>query len=128
MFVKKMILLNPSLDPVFTGGGFTPWMTRQGLVKAYTRGVTDAYILAQQLDEDLALVESLLMSARVRLDVIGTSRPRHLHLHRVAPLLRGRAPFICHFRAPPPHLEAREAQHRGAGVDLIPSPRHDTSL
>ena len=29
-FVKNVSLLNPSLDPAYTGGGFTPWLTRQG--------------------------------------------------------------------------------------------------
>ena len=31
-FVKNVSLLNPSLDPAFTGGRFKPWLTRQGSV------------------------------------------------------------------------------------------------
>ena len=58
-FVNNAYLLNPSLDPACSGGGFTPWMTRQGMVEASTREGADASLLAQQLDGRLALVESL---------------------------------------------------------------------
>ena len=48
-FIKNVSLLNPSLDPVCTGGGFTPWLTCQGSVEASTSGGADATLLAQQL-------------------------------------------------------------------------------
>ena len=70
VFVKNLSLLNPSLDPEYTGGGFTPWLTRQGSVKASTRGGADASVLAQQLDGRLASADSLRMDARVCLAVI----------------------------------------------------------
>ena len=71
-----MSLLNPSLDPACTGGGFTPWLTRQGSVEASTRGGADAFFLAQKLDRRLALADSLLMDARVHLDVIPSADER----------------------------------------------------
>ena len=49
VFVKNMSLLNPSIDPAFTGGGVTPWLTYQGSFKAFTRGVADASLLVQKL-------------------------------------------------------------------------------
>ena len=65
-----MSLLNSSLDPACTGGGVTPWLTRQGLVEASTRGGADASLLAQQLDGRLASADSLRMAARICLAVI----------------------------------------------------------
>ena len=62
-FVKNVSLLNPSLDPACAGGGFTPWMTRQGTAKALTRGGADDYLLAQHLDSRLADADSLLAAA-----------------------------------------------------------------
>ena len=53
-FVKNVSLLNPSLDPACTGGGFTPWLTRQGSVEASTRRGADSALLAQQLYGRLA--------------------------------------------------------------------------
>ena len=70
VFAKNVSLLNPSLDPACTGGGFTSWLTRQGSVEASTRGGADASLLAQQLDGPLASAESLRMAARIRLAVI----------------------------------------------------------
>ena len=70
VFVKNVNLLNRSLNPACTGGWFTPWLTRQGLVEASTHGGSDASLLAQQLDGCLALADSLRMAARVRLAVI----------------------------------------------------------
>ena len=61
-----MILLNPSLDPVCTGG-VTPWLACQLSVKASTRGGADTSLLAQQLDGRLSSENFLRMSARVRL-------------------------------------------------------------
>ena len=52
------------------GGGFTPWLTRQGTVEASTGGGAYASLVAQQLDERLALADSIRMSARVRLAAI----------------------------------------------------------
>ena len=52
------------------GGGFTPWLTRQGSVEASTPGGADASLLAQQLDRRLASADSLRMATRVCLDVI----------------------------------------------------------
>ena len=68
--MKNVILLNPFLNPTRTGGGFTPWMTRQGSVEASTHGGAEASLLAQQLDGCLVSSESLRMAARVRLAVI----------------------------------------------------------
>ena len=51
--VKNISLLNPSLDPACTGG-FTPWLTRKGMVEVSTRWDVDASLLAQQLDGRLA--------------------------------------------------------------------------
>ena len=48
--VKNVSLLNPSLEPDCNGGGFTPWMIRQGMVEVSTRGGEDAYLLAQHLN------------------------------------------------------------------------------
>ena len=70
MFVKNVSLLNPSLDPACTGGGFTPWLTRHGSVEVSTHGGADASLLAQQLDGRLALADSLRMATRIRLAVI----------------------------------------------------------
>ena len=53
-FVKSMSLLNPYLDPDSTGRGFTPWLTRQGLVEASTCECSDASLQAQKLDKCLA--------------------------------------------------------------------------
>ena len=55
---------------MYRGGGFTPWLTRQGSVEASTRGGADASLLAQQLDGRLASAELLRMAARVCLAVI----------------------------------------------------------
>ena len=52
------------------GGGFTPWMTLQGAVKAFTRGVVDASLMAQQLDTRLMSADYLRTAARVRLATI----------------------------------------------------------
>ena len=68
--VKNVSLMNPSLDKACAKGGFTPWLTRQGMVEASTRGGADASLLAQQLDGRLALVESPRTAARVRLAAI----------------------------------------------------------
>ena len=70
VFVKNFRLLNPYLDPACTGGGFTTWMTRQGLVEASTCGGADASLLAQQLYGCLALADYFRMAVRVRLAVI----------------------------------------------------------
>ena len=59
--------MNPSLNLACTGGGFTPWLTRQGTVKASTRGGTDASLLVQQLDGRLASADSLRTAVRFRL-------------------------------------------------------------
>ena len=72
-FVKNVSLLNPSLDPACTGGGFTPWLTRQGLVEASTHGGADASLLSKQLDRVLSLVDSLRTAARVRLSAISST-------------------------------------------------------
>ena len=69
-FFQNVSLLNPSLDPVCTGGGFTPWLTCQGSVEASTSGGADASRLAQQLDGPLVLADSLRMATRIRLAVI----------------------------------------------------------
>ena len=70
-FVKKVSLMNPSLDPACTGvGGFTPWLTLQVSVKVSTCGGADAYLLAQQLDGRLASADSLQIFTRVCLDFI----------------------------------------------------------
>ena len=45
--VKNFCIWNPSLEPACAGGGFTPWLTRQGTVEASTRGGVDASLLAQ---------------------------------------------------------------------------------
>ena len=63
-FVRNVSLMNPSLNPSCNGGGgFTPWLTWQGTVKASTRGGSDASLLAQQLDGHLVLAESLQTAA-----------------------------------------------------------------
>ena len=62
--------MNPYLDPECAGGGFTPWLTRQGTVEASTRGGADASLLAQQLDGRLASADSLRTAARVCLAAI----------------------------------------------------------
>ena len=69
-FVKNVSLLNPSLYPACTGGGFMPWLTRQGSVEASTRGGADASLLAQQLDGRLVSADSLRMAARISLAII----------------------------------------------------------
>ena len=68
--VKNISLVNPSLDPACTGGGFTPWLACQGMVEASTHGSADASLLAQQLDGRLELVESIRTDAHVRLAAI----------------------------------------------------------
>ena len=68
--VKNVSLMNPSLDPACAGGGFTPWLTRKGTVKASTRGGVYASLLSQHLDGRLASADSLQAAARVRLDAI----------------------------------------------------------
>ena len=70
VFVKNASLLNPSLDPACTGGGFRPWLTLKVSVLESTRGDTDASALVQQLDGRLASVDSLSMAVRVRLSAI----------------------------------------------------------
>ena len=52
------------------GGGFTPWLTRQGKVEADTHGEKDAPLLEQHLYGRLALLDSLRMATRVRLSII----------------------------------------------------------
>ena len=69
-FVKKLSLLDHSLYPVRTGGGFTSYLTRQVSVEASTRGGADTSLLAQELDRRLASADSLRMATRVRLAVI----------------------------------------------------------
>ena len=59
VFVKNVSLLNPSLEPTCSGGGFTPWITRQGTVKASTPGGAYASLLAKHLDGRLASANSL---------------------------------------------------------------------
>ena len=51
-------------------GGVTPWLTRQGLVEASTRGGANASLIEQKLDGRLTLADSLRMAATVRLDII----------------------------------------------------------
>ena len=75
-----MSLLNPYLDPACTGGGFPPWLTRQGLVEAYTHGGADASLLAQQLDGRLSLADFLRLAARVRLAVTPSADETHRDL------------------------------------------------
>ena len=72
-FLKNASLMNPSLDLACTGGGFMPWLTRQGLVEAYTCGGADASLLVQQLDVRLELADCLGMAARVCLAVISSA-------------------------------------------------------
>ena len=68
--IKNVLLMNPSQDPACAWGGFTPWLTWQGTVKAPTRGVADASLLARQLDGRLESADSLRTAARVRLAAI----------------------------------------------------------
>ena len=70
--VKNVSLLNPSLDPDFTGrgGGVTPWTTLQGLFEASTCGGADVFLLAQQLDGCLIPAGSFQVATRVRLTAI----------------------------------------------------------
>ena len=66
----NVILLNPSLDPYCTGGGFTTRITRHGSVEASTRGGANSSLLAHQLDGRLDLVDLLRLAVSVRLEVI----------------------------------------------------------
>ena len=71
--VNNVSLMNPSLYPACAGGGgggFTPWLTRQGTVEASTPGGADTSLLTQQLDGRLALADSLWTAAQVRLAAI----------------------------------------------------------
>ena len=63
--VKNVSLWNPYLDPDFTGGGFTPCMTGQGMAKAATRGGADTSLLDQKIYGRLALIDSPWTAARV---------------------------------------------------------------
>ena len=49
-FVNNVSLLNPSLDPVYTGWVFTSWLKLQGTVEASTCRDDNASLLLQQLD------------------------------------------------------------------------------
>ena len=69
MFVKNVILQNPSLDPACAGGGHT-LADAPSIFDTSTCGGPDASLLAQQLDGRLELAVSLRMAARVRLAVI----------------------------------------------------------
>ena len=69
-FLKNMSFMNPSLYLSWSGGGFTPWMTRQGAVEASNRGNLDASLLAQYLDVWIASADSFQIAAWFRLDVI----------------------------------------------------------
>ena len=107
-FVKNVSLLNPSLDPACTRGGFTPWLTRQGLVEASTRGCADASLLVQQLDGRLALADSLRMATRIRLAVIPSADEALCNLGTFAFVAShlfsaGGAPLVSRHRAPTPH-------------------------
>ena len=51
-------------------GGVTPWLKRQVLFEASTRGGANDSLLAQQLDGRLASADSLQIYARFRLAVI----------------------------------------------------------
>ena len=64
---EKHVFGEPLPVPSLRLGGFTPWMIHQGMVKALTRGGSDASLLAQQLDGQL---ESLWTAAQVRLATI----------------------------------------------------------
>ena len=66
-FIKNVYLGNPPLYPAYAVGGSTPCLTCQGTVGASTRGGADASLLAQHLDRQLALADSLQTAARVRL-------------------------------------------------------------
>ena len=68
--MKKVSLLDLSLDPVCTGGGFTLYLTHQGAVETSTYGGANANLLAQHFYGRLDLADSLWMAAKVRLDVI----------------------------------------------------------
>ena len=83
-FKKNVSLLNPYLNPTCTGGRFTPWLTRQGLVEASTHGSADASFLAQQLDGRLALADSFRMAARVRLAIIPSADEALYNLGKLA--------------------------------------------
>ena len=80
--VNNVSLWNPSLDQDCSGGeggGFTTWMTRWGgAVEASKCEGADASLLARQLYGRLALVDSLRMTARVRVATI-LSRYKALH-------------------------------------------------
>ena len=107
VFVKNVSLLNPSLDPACTGegGGLTPYLTRQGLVEASTRGVTDASLLVHQLDGLLASADSLWMGVRFRLAVI-PSTTKALFNH-------GTFAFVAL------HLFSEGGRHSSAIADLL---------
>ena len=59
VLLKNVLLWNPSVDPYFSGGEFTPWLTHQGAFEAATRGGADAFLLAQQLDGHFSLTDLL---------------------------------------------------------------------
>ena len=67
---EKHVFGEPLPVPSLRLGGFTPWMIHQGMVKALTRGGSDASLLAQQLDGQLESADSLWTAAQVRLATI----------------------------------------------------------
>ena len=62
-FINKVSFMNPSLDPDYSGGGGTPWVTRQGTVEASTRMGLYASLLEQQVDGRLASMGYLRTAA-----------------------------------------------------------------
>ena len=67
--MKKVSLLNPPWTQLALGG-LHARLTRQGTVEASTCGGADAYLLEQQLDGCLALVDSLRMTMMICVAVI----------------------------------------------------------
>ena len=69
-FVKTVYFMNYSLEPASSGGGVTPWMTCQGMVRELTCRGLDAFILAQHLDGQMTSADPLRTSAQVHLAVV----------------------------------------------------------
>ena len=105
VFVKNVSLLNPSLDPVCTGGWFTPWLMRQGAVDASTRGGADASILVQQVGGKLNLADSLWRVVKFQMAVIPSADESLREL--------GTLTFLAL------HLFSAGRRHSSAGAELL---------
>ena len=69
-YAKNVSVIKPSLEPDYNGGEFTPCMTCQGMVEVSTHRGSDASLLVQHLDVELASVDSLRTVAPFHLAII----------------------------------------------------------